>query len=148
MSDDAALLLRIRDRAAAEELYDRHAARMYALALHVIGRSDDAAAVVEDVFLSLADGSAQYDRQSGSPSAWLLRMARDRSLERQIQSGSAPVSAPSAPTPRGLVEEAFYGGKGVAELAAAHSLPEASVRAMLRTGMAELRSQFATEVRR
>lgn len=148
MSDDAELLLRIRDRAAAEELYDRHAARIYALALRVIGRPEEAAAVVEDVFLSLADGSAQYDPQVGSPSAWILRIARDRSLERQIRSGTASVSAASAPTPRSLVEEAFYGGKGVAELAASHSLPETSVREMLRTGMAELRNRFATDVKR
>ena len=148
MSDDAELLLRIRDRAAAEELYERHAARIYALALRVTSRSEDAAAVVEDVFVSLADGSAQYDPQTGSVSAWLLRLARDRSLERQIRSESAPVSVGSAPTPRSLVEEAFYGGKGVADLAARHSLSEASVREMLRTGMAELRNQFATDVKR
>jgi DNA-directed RNA polymerase specialized sigma24 family protein len=140
---DADLLRRVRDRAALAELYDRHAPALFSVARRIAGEDAAATAAVEELFLSLWDGSARYDAHYGSPQAWLIRLVRENALTRQAQNPSAPVDANEAPTPRRLVEQAFYSGRGVEELARAHSLTNEEVRAMLCRGMSELRNQFA-----
>ena len=142
MTDDD-LLRRVRDRAALAELYDRHAPTLFSTAHRILGDSAAATEVVEELFLSLWDGSARYDAHYGSPQAWLIRVVRENALTRQGQNPSAAVDANEALTPQRLVEEAFYGGRGVEELARAHSLTNEQVRAMLCRGMSELRNQFA-----
>jgi RNA polymerase sigma-70 factor (ECF subfamily) len=136
---DADLLRRVRDRAALAELYDRHAPCLFATARRITGEDAAATAAVEDLFLSLWDGSARYDAHFGSPQAWLVSLIRENALTRQAQTSAAPVDANEAPTPRRLVEQAFFGGRGVEELARAHSLTNEDVRAMLCRGMSELR---------
>ncbi|HKO57808.1 MAG TPA: sigma factor [Thermoanaerobaculia bacterium] len=142
---DADLLRRVsaRDRAALAELYDRHSLPLFAVALRIAGSHGDASAAIEDLFLALWDGSASYDPHYGSPKSWLVRLVRENALTRQAQNASASVDATEALTPRLLVEQAFYGGRGVEELARAHSLTNEQVRAMLCRGMSELREQFA-----
>ena len=112
-------------------LYDAHAPRLFALALRITGDEGAAAAVLEEVFTSEAVPSELAD---------LVRLTRERALARYDRSVLAPVE-PSAmkPVPRQLVEDAFYGGMSVADLARIYSLPEETVRTMLTTGMAELR---------
>lgn len=139
---DSDLLLRIRDRSAVAELYDRHSPTLYAVALRILGEGAAATGVLEDLFLALWDGSERYDPHFGSPAAWLVRMARERALTRQAQTAAATVDEGGEPTPRLLVEQAFYRGKGVDELARSYSLTPDRVRAMLCAGMAEVRKQF------
>ena len=112
-------------------LYDAHAPRLFALALRITGDEGVAAQVLEEVFTSEAVPSELAD---------LVRLTRERALARYDRSSLAPVE-PSAmkPVPRQLVEDAFYGGMSVADLARVYSLPEETVRTMLTTGMAELR---------
>ncbi|HEV7921666.1 MAG TPA: sigma factor [Thermoanaerobaculia bacterium] len=140
---DADLLRRVRDRAALAELYDRHAPCLFSVARRILGEDAAATAAVEDLFLSLWDGSAVYDAHYGSPQSWLVRLIRENALTGQAQKVATPVDADETPTPRRLVEQAFYGGRGVDELARAHSLTNEQVRAMLCRGMSELRNQFA-----
>jgi DNA-directed RNA polymerase specialized sigma24 family protein len=112
-------------------LYDAHAPRLFALALRITGDEAAAAQVLEEVFTAEAVPSELAD---------LVRLTRERALARYDRSALAPVE-PSAmkPVPRQLVEDAFYGGMSVADLARVYSLPEETVRTMLTTGMAELR---------
>jgi hypothetical protein len=76
--------------------------------------------------------------------AELVRLTREKSLGRYDRS-PAPSVEPSGmkPVPRQLVEDAFYGGMSLADLARVYSLPEEAVRGMLVTGMAELRLEVA-----
>ncbi|MBV9497084.1 MAG: hypothetical protein JOZ54_22790 [Acidobacteria bacterium] len=138
---DVDLLRRVRDRAALAELYDRHAPALYAVASHIAG--DAASEALEELFLALWDGSVRYDPHFGTPRCWLMRQIRTVALTRQAQNASASVDGLEAPTPRSLAFEAFCCGKGVAELARAHSLTKDEVRGMLCRGMSELRSEFA-----
>ena len=138
---DSELLLRIRDRSALAELYDHHAPTLFAIALRILGDRDNATAVVEDLFLSLGNGSERYDPLLGSPAAWLIRRSREYALARQAQTTGTSVDK-EEPTPRRLVEQAFYRGQGIDELARAYSLTPDRVRAMLCDGMAEVRKQF------
>jgi DNA-directed RNA polymerase specialized sigma24 family protein len=117
-------------------LYDEHAPRLYAVALHILGDRDAAAGVLESVFVDVANGSP-------GDFASLVRAIRDRALAGRIQPPPAPVVPPEPPTPRTLVEQAFYEGMTVTALAKQYSLSEEVVRSMLRDGMAELRRQFA-----
>jgi DNA-directed RNA polymerase specialized sigma24 family protein len=112
-------------------LYDEHAPRLFALALRITGDEAGAAAVLEDVFTSEAVPAEL---------AQLVRMTRERALARYDRSGAAAVDSPGMkPVPRQLVEDAFYGGMSVADLARVYSLSEDSVRALLITGMEQLR---------
>ena len=124
------------DRQAIADLYDRHASRLYAIALRITGDRDSAADALAEAFVSLGQNEAVRD-----PEAYLIRATRDHALARQTQKPSAAV-VPKEATPRQLVEEAWY-GMTVSDLATTHKTSEANVRMMLCDGMAQLRSQFA-----
>jgi len=117
------------------EIYDRHAARLFAVALRIAGDRTAAADIIEEVFLE-ADPNASE--------AALIRLTRERALARGTR---AQAVTAGQPTPRLLVEEAFYGGRDVRELSARYALPEQAVRSMLRDGMAQLRQEFAGQER-
>jgi DNA-directed RNA polymerase specialized sigma24 family protein len=123
------------DRQAIADLYDRHASRLYALALRITGNPDAAGQAVEGAFLELYAAGDIPD-----PAALLIRATRTSALAQQTQKPPAAVVAEEA-TPRRLVEDAWY-GMSVSDLAAAYGIPEANVRGMLCDGMAQLRHQF------
>jgi RNA polymerase sigma-70 factor (ECF subfamily) len=147
MSSDADLLRGASgsDRESVAALYDRHAGRMYAVALRIAGEAEEAAAVLEQVFGSLCDGTASFEGQ-GSVAAWLIRLTRDRALgriaARQAQSVRWSVYPDGALTPRALVEAAFFGGLSVKEVAERLQATEETVRMKLKEGMVELRAQL------
>ena len=112
-------------------LYDEHSPLLYALALRILGDETAAAEVLEEVFVG-----------QGVPGdlGGLVRAVREKSLERQNRtSGRSVGKVGEAPSPRVLVEEAFFHGRSVADLATTFSLDEASVRVMLRRGLDELK---------
>lgn len=129
-----------------ESLYDRHAGRLFAVALRILGDEAAAGSVLEEVFVLAASGSA------GAELPALIRLTRDRALRRQAQNPPAPVDTSGQiserANPRQLVEAAFFGGMDVAALARAHALSETEVRTALRTGMAELRNQLVAAGKR
>jgi RNA polymerase sigma-70 factor (ECF subfamily) len=128
---------------ASEAFYDAHASRVYALAVRITGDREVAAEVVEELFVGIGNGVLVHDRSRGSLEAWLIRTVRDIALDhRQDQTLAAAVGSLEA-TPRALVEAAFFGGLTVPELARMFSLSEEEVRQRLRSGMADLRMQFA-----
>lgn len=117
-------------------LYDAHAPRLFALALRVLGGDRTAAAAtLAEVF---ADPPSSEPRD-------LVRAVRDRALAtRQGQTPRSSVVEGGQPSPRQLVEGAFYGGASVSELAQTYQLSESAVRSSLKDGMAALRQQFAS----
>ncbi|HUP58899.1 MAG TPA: sigma factor-like helix-turn-helix DNA-binding protein [Thermoanaerobaculia bacterium] len=116
-------------------LYDEHSPRLYALALRILGDEQAAAEVLEEVFVT-----RPLPTELGS----LIHLTRDLALARPIQSGGRSVDrVGGVPAPRLLVEEAFYRGRSVSDLARAFSIDEETVRSMLREGMAALREQVA-----
>ena len=122
-----------------EALYDAHAPRLYALALRITGDAEQAAAALEEAFLHLwesADESADQFRI-------LVRLTRDAALtRRQVQTAASDVRTTEA-TPAGLVEELFFGGATLRELAGRYGLGETELRRMIHDGMAALRLQVA-----
>ena len=70
------------DRDAISELYDRHAARVYALAHRILRNGTDAEDVVQEVFSQAWRTAASYRAERGSVTAWLLVMTRSRAIDR------------------------------------------------------------------
>ena len=81
---DTALMERIaaRDATAVGELYDRHSRLLFGLILRILGQRSDAEEVLQEVFMTAWNRSATYDAALGAPIAWLVRVARNRALDR------------------------------------------------------------------
>jgi DNA-directed RNA polymerase specialized sigma24 family protein len=127
----------MRDRQSLADLYDRHAARLYAIALRITNDRDAAADALEAAFVGLARNEV-----AGDPAVYLIHLIRDCALARQTRPASAAV-VPKEANPRMMVEDAWYGGMNVNDLAARYGIPEAKARGLLCEGMAQLRTQFA-----
>src|SRR5512141_511134 len=63
-------------------LYDRHAARVYAWTLHILGDPMLAEEATQDTFMKLWGRARLYLSERGSFVAWLLTIARRTALDR------------------------------------------------------------------
>ena len=81
---DTALIARMArgDEVALGDLYDRWERRVRALALGIVGDAMEADDVVEEVFWQAWRQAERFDPSRGAPGAWLLTVARSRSLDR------------------------------------------------------------------
>jgi len=70
------------ERDAIAELYDRHGARVYALAHRILGNGADAEDVVQEVFSQAWRTANAYQPDRGAVVAWLLVITRTRALDR------------------------------------------------------------------
>lgn len=69
------------DPRALEELYRRTSAAVYAFALSILKNTHDAEDVLQDCYLKVWDGAADY-RSAGKPMAWILTITRNLCLQR------------------------------------------------------------------
>src|ERR1019366_10642008 len=65
------------DESAFLEFYRRHQGGVYRYALHMAGRPEAAADVVQETFLSLIRQSGKFDEEKGAPAAFLYGIARN-----------------------------------------------------------------------
>jgi RNA polymerase sigma-70 factor (ECF subfamily) len=75
-------------------LYDRHAGAVYAAACRLTSDRQLAEDVVQETFLALWNRAEQFDPQLGSLSAWLLTIARNRTVDRLRAAGRRPAIVP------------------------------------------------------
>lgn len=64
-----------------EELYDRHSAQAFGLALYITKQSTVAEEVTQDAFLGLWRSAAGFDPQRAAVRTWLLSMVRNRAID-------------------------------------------------------------------
>jgi RNA polymerase sigma-70 factor, ECF subfamily len=171
---DTALLARIaaRDPGAIATLYDRHARMLYSLIVRILRDRSEAEDVLQDVFVRAWTRVETYNRDLGSPLAWLIRIARNRAIDRLRARDVRERSAEDVPKPpeaaspeatavlserqravkraldvltpdqRALIECAYFRGLSQTELAAEFGLPLGTVKTRIRTGMQALRREL------
>ena len=103
---DLDLLHRIvaRDTAALAELYDRHSRLLFGLILRIVRNRAEAEEILQEVFVRVWTRAELYDQRLGSPTPWLVRLARncaiDRLRARRIRdTAGSPVLDESAAAP-------------------------------------------------
>jgi RNA polymerase sigma factor (sigma-70 family) len=80
--DGLAARFRSGDPAALKEIYDRHAAAVYHLALANLRDPGDAEDVTQAVFIAAWQGCTGFDPGRGSVLGWLLGIARRKAIDR------------------------------------------------------------------
>jgi RNA polymerase sigma-70 factor (ECF subfamily) len=80
---DPYILQRIvaRDATAVAELYDQYGSVLYGVILRILGRRPDADEVLQEVFIRVWTRAEMYDETCGAPTAWLMRVARNRAID-------------------------------------------------------------------
>ena len=168
---DVALIDQIvaRDEIAVGTLYDRHHRLLYGLIRRILRDRSEAEEVLQEVFVQVWLRAQTYNVALGSPAGWMVRIARNRAIDR-LRSNTVRVRAvESAPLPDGpdspestaclseqqravaralgalpadqrdLIEQAYFLGLTQSELAERHKLPLGTVKTRIRTGMLALR---------
>src|SRR5919106_3826084 len=79
--EDLMQLVRRRDTAAFELVYERHATAAFSLAYRMTGTRNVAEDVVQEAFLSLWRSGARYDRARGSVRTWVLGIVHHRAID-------------------------------------------------------------------
>jgi RNA polymerase sigma-70 factor (ECF subfamily) len=174
LHNDIALLERIaaRDQAAVADLYDRHNRLLFTLILRIVRDRGEAEEVLQEVFLSVWSKADTYNPTLGTPVGWLVRLARNRAIDRLrtltvraravdgVDEPPAPENPEEAaarsqeqgrvrcaldalpPEQRELLEEAYFRGLTHSELAEAFALPLGTVKTRVRSGMQALRQHL------
>jgi RNA polymerase sigma-70 factor (ECF subfamily) len=156
------------DRAAFRALYDRHAPRLYAVALRITRHGNLAADTVQEAFIQIWQNSKQFDTSRGSAEGWMVGLTRYRALDLVRRAGPAmqPIGdEPDTaaidqldrldanaegralrqclerlePNRRRLVVMAFVEGFSHAELAAQFVIPLGTIKSTIRRSLAALR---------
>lgn len=172
---DIVLIERIvaRDEHAVAELYDRHCRLLLGLILRILRDRSEAEEVLQEVFVLVWTRAETYNVSIGPPAAWLVRIARNRAIDRlransvrlrAVESAPAPAAADNPelrasvseqqravaraldslpPDQRVLIEQAYFLGLTQSELAARFKLPLGTVKTRIRTGMLALREQLS-----
>lgn len=82
----------LRDASAVATLYDRHARALYSLVHYILRDTAEAEDILQEVFLRVWEKAATYDPVLGSPMAWLVRIARNRAIDKVRSRRSRPVT--------------------------------------------------------
>jgi len=70
------------DHLAFSQLYDQSSTVLFSLAVRILGNREEAAEVLQDVFVDVWRKAVRYDVGRGTPIAWLLTLTRSRAIER------------------------------------------------------------------
>lgn len=83
-SIDPKLLARVAkgDQQAFGQLYDQSSTLLFTLAYRILSNRDEAAELLQDVYLEVWRKIAKYDVGRGSPIAWLVTLTRSRAIDR------------------------------------------------------------------
>jgi RNA polymerase sigma-70 factor (ECF subfamily) len=83
-ADDRALLRAVAagDKEALRQLYTRHSAVLFALALRVLSDRAEAEDVLQEAFVQIWKTAGSFDEGRGKPLGWLIMLTRSRAIDR------------------------------------------------------------------
>lgn len=81
----------LRNANAFSELYDRHSAKLYGLAMKILRDKEKANDILQELFIILWNKIPDYDVNSGNPTGWMMILCRNRCIDK-IRSISAKES--------------------------------------------------------
>ncbi len=64
------------------QLYDQSSTVLFSLALRIIGNREEAADILQEIYLDVWRKVVRYDVSRGTPIAWLITLTRSRALDR------------------------------------------------------------------
>ncbi len=67
---------------AMDALYDRHAPRLNGLAFKVLNDDDLAEEVLQEIFIKVWESAHTFNKEKGSPLAWMMIMCRNRAIDK------------------------------------------------------------------
>jgi RNA polymerase sigma-70 factor (ECF subfamily) len=81
---DPSLLARVvkGDQQAFSQLYDHSNTLLFTLAVRILGNHEEAADLLQDVYLEVWRKISRYDVGRGTPVAWLVTLTRSRAIDR------------------------------------------------------------------
>jgi RNA polymerase sigma-70 factor (ECF subfamily) len=96
---DVTLIERIaaREASAVGDLYDRHSRLLYGLILRILRDRSEADEILQDVFVTVWNRAETYKVALGSPAAWLVRIARNKAIDRLRANTARMRAVESAP---------------------------------------------------
>jgi RNA polymerase sigma-70 factor (ECF subfamily) len=148
-NDDRALASRIArgDDGAFMTVYDRYGDMLFGTALRFFRDRDTAADIVQETMLAVWRRSDQYDPNHGSLGAWMLGIARNRSIDRLRAEARRPkVVRPATDAGGGSDPSDPLAWTGLALVTEDHDEPATEadrrwVRSLLATTMSEMRPE-------
>jgi RNA polymerase sigma-70 factor (ECF subfamily) len=69
------------DEAAFEKLYAATSAKLYGVVLRILRRPELADEVMQETYLKIWNGAAQFDSALASPITWMVAIARNRAID-------------------------------------------------------------------
>jgi RNA polymerase sigma-70 factor, ECF subfamily len=111
---DPALLARVvkGDQQAFSQLYDHSSTLLFTLAVRILESREEAAELLQDVYLEVWRKVSRYDVGRGTPAAWLITLTKSRAIDRlrarasrgyrtthSLEAGTAAQVADPSPTP-------------------------------------------------
>jgi RNA polymerase sigma-70 factor, ECF subfamily len=81
---DPTLLARVvkGDQQAFSQLYDHSSTLLFTLAIRILGNREEAAELLQDVYLEVWRKVSRYDIGRGTPVAWLITLTKSRAIDR------------------------------------------------------------------
>jgi len=70
------------DDQAFNQLYDQSGTVLFSLALRILGSREEAADVLQEVYIDVWKRAVRYDVGRGTPIAWLITLTRSRAIDR------------------------------------------------------------------
>ncbi|MBH0193907.1 MAG: sigma-70 family RNA polymerase sigma factor [Nitrospira sp.] len=98
-----ALLARVAkgEQQALSQLYDLSSTLLFSIALRILGHREEAAELLQEVYLEIWSKVVRYDVGRGTPIAWLITLTRSRAIDRLRMRGTRtrPTSAQAVSSP-------------------------------------------------
>ncbi len=82
------------DRAALQTVYRLTSAKLFGVALRILGERSEAEDVLQEVFVTVWRKAADFDTARGSPLTWLIAITRNRAIDRLRATRSSRAMAP------------------------------------------------------